>query len=133
MQISRETAAYLNTLIAFTGEVNAKNEPVRRDSVPAQFQRNRNSLTNKLLARIEVGVGATDLKEGTPLAELEWLPYSAEFKVEEGKRIWSERWTDGELELTSGEKEFAKFCVRGRDELPVVSDDVLNQFDDLLK
>lgn len=132
MQVTKQTAAYVHQLAAFTGNV-ADGRPEQRTTVPAQFQRSLNSVLAKCLARVEVGVGATDLKEGTPLSELEWLPYSKDFKAEEGKRIYAERFTDGELDLTDGEKRFVKWCVSQRDEVPAVSDEVLNEFEELTK
>lgn len=141
MHVSKETVAYLNNIVSLTGEVRTeKNQltgqeqavAVRRDTVPAQYQRSFNAVLSKCLSRLEVGLKPDPMPEGADQSS-EWVAYSKGFQLPEGKSLVAERWTDGEMELTEGEKTFVKFCAKQRDELPAVGDETLDEFEALTK
>lgn len=129
MQVTKQTASYVHQLAAYTGNV-ADGKPEQRSSVPAQHQRSLNSVLAKCLALVEAALKPDQMPEGDDQAP-EWVPFSKDFKVPEGKRIVDERWTGGELELTPTEREFVKWCAKQRDQLPVADDATLDEFEAL--
>ena len=132
MKVSKTTAAFLFSIVTFTGEVGTDGNPVRRSAFQARFIRAYNSLRKKIveahtqIAIVPSGRKPEELKE----SDVEWVPNEIDFKAPEGFEARGERFIDGELELTDSEKALVKHCIP--DEIPAVSDRELDEFNQLV-
>lgn len=132
MTVSQETLALVWNLVTQTGDVDDQNKPVPRTTFQAKHQKAKNSLRKKLIGLTEVATAPKDKpKETLVNADLNWEPNRPDFKPAEDRAVVADRFVAGELDLTDKEKEFVKFCALDREEMPDLSDEIIDGFREL--
>lgn len=123
MQIKASTAAVAFNFVNFTSHLDKDGNPVVRTTYPTKHYSGFVSLREKLLKLVIV----TSKKDGGT----EELSLDEFGKCDPKPEVVSERFTNGEVELTDGEKKALKAAVSAREELPIMDDETIAQLNEL--
>lgn len=112
---------FIFDLVYFTGEKDLEGKPIARDRFPSDRWKAACGLRSRLIDEVEV---ATQKSE----AELVWTNLS---EVEDKSKIVSERFKDGEFEISKDEKGLIRGYLASA-ELPLMSSELQAEISELV-
>jgi hypothetical protein len=122
------TKAFVFDLIHNEDHVTEKGQLQKRTLFKKELIRDLRTLKDKLLKSVEVGwVPMESDPKNLKFEDLQWTSFP-EWK-QDGRKLMSERWVDGVVELSAGEKKVAKHYYEERDLLLETTTEVWAEFE----
>lgn len=131
---SPELKSIILNLITFEDEVDAEENRKRRQYFPKAFLKGTSEVKTKLIGAMERGVISKDISEEELkkllITDLQWI--SMKDSIPADKKFIAERHTNAEVELSESAIKAIKHYYEEREELPEMSEEVIDALEELV-
>jgi hypothetical protein len=127
-----EVKSFIWKITHTTGNTKPDGSPETYTAYPSRLYRAFHTLDKALRDQTLIGIYDKEIpKDMIKIEDVAWVPYT-DFVIPPGKAIMSDKFNDEELDL-EGMKDLLKWAYGNREEIPLISIEALDEFEELLK